>query len=127
MELLNKLKIAASTITSKIVSLKDKLYMEKGSALVCKDKEGIVNKSVEIVAEHIDHDADTVLDFPQFTIKKITSRDGQYNMITENVLVLDADEDPTEGSKKLVTSGKLFDIIVGLQGQIDDIYSKITK
>lgn len=127
MKLLEKISTSISTLINKTLSLKDKLYMEKGSALVCKDKEGIVNKSVEIVAEHIDHDADTVLDFPQFTIKKITSRDGQYNMITENVLVLDADEDPTEGSKKLVTSGKLFDIIVGLQSQIDDIYSKITK
>lgn len=102
-------------VALKKLTLSDKLYMEKGSGLVCADKEGIINKRVEIIASHMDPDSDTPRNFPEFTVVKTTSRDGYIGTYKKVALILDTDNQPTEGSYKLLNSGLLYEIINDLQ------------
>lgn len=122
-----KLKEKLTDLVKKVLSLDEELSMENGAALVCKDKEGIVNKSVKIVATHINPDADEQIDMPQFDVISQVSKDGQYSMHVKHMLTLAADDCLTEGSKKLITSGQLYEIVKELQNQIDVINQKINK
>ena len=118
-----------STIKQKITNLFNPgeetvdypIYMTGNASVICKDKEGTVIKKVSIVPEHIDPDADIQLEFPRFSVIKVTSIEGLIGMHLKHVLVLDADDEPIEGSKALITSGTLYDIINNLQSQIDEL------
>lgn len=112
-------------VALKKLSLTDKLYMGKGSGLVCADKQGTINKKVEILASHIDTNLEDLNSFPQFTVVKTTSRDGQIGTHKKIALILDTDSQPTENSFKLLTSGLLYEIISDLQNQINELKSKI--
>lgn len=122
-----KLKEKLFNFIDKVLSIKQELVMEEGSSLVCRDKEGIVTKTVKIVPTHIDRDADIKIEFPQFDVISTISKDGQYNVIYKQLLTLDVDSEPTEGSYKLLTSGQLYNIISDLQNQIDTLKDKINK
>lgn len=97
------------------------IYMEKNAAVICKDTVGTTTYKTVIVPEHIDLDADIQIETPRFCVNKITSKEGMIGMTFKNVLVLDADSEPIEGSKALITSGTLYDIINNLQSQIDEL------
>lgn len=122
-DLLQALSRKISTAISKYLILKEGLYMEKGASLICKDKIGNSNRSVELVASHIDRDADIQIDFPQFDIVKILGKDGVIGMHVKHALTLDTDDFPTQDSKKLLTSGTLYEILNNLQNQIDELKS----
>lgn len=108
-------------ILLKNVSLRDKVYLENGSGFVCLDKKDSANKSVEIVPTHINPNLDNPADFPQFTVIKTTSKDGSIGTHKRTALILDTDNEPTEGSYKLLTSGLLYEIINDLQNQINEL------
>jgi len=121
MKILEEVKTKVSNTLNKYFSLKEKLYMDKGASLICKDKEGKTNKSIEIVANHIDPNLDNPISFPEFNIVKSVSTDGSYSLHKVHSLTLDADNEPTEGSKKLIVSGTLYEILNDIQTKINNL------
>lgn len=103
------------------LSLGEKLYMEQNSGLVVKDSNNGYNKSVELLASHINPDLDVPQDFPEFRIIRSTSRDGYVGNYKRHIMTLDVDDCPTQDSCKLITSGQLYDIINDLQNQINEL------
>lgn len=97
------------------------VYMGKISSFVCRDKLSSSTVTTSLVAEHINPDAEEPLVFPRFVINKMSAIDGGYGMYSHNVLALDADDVPTEGSINLITSGTLYNILQNIQDQIDDL------
>ena len=129
---LNILKIMA--IFDKIKSLfKSKLtvnqpvYAEDGASVICQDKDNGVIKQMSIVPEHINPNLDIPTTFPKFVVNKKTAREGMIGMHFARVLNLDTDEAPIQGSKNLLTSGTLYEILNDLQDQIDDLRFSIEK
>lgn len=114
-----------TTIENKIkelvrkLTLKEKLYMDQGASLICYDKIGNTNKQIEIIANHIDEFSENPDDFPSFRVIKTSSIDGTHSLYRKHSMNLDTDETPTQGSKNLLTSGTLYNIINDLQSQID--------
>lgn len=97
------------------------IYMGTNSAVICKDTIGTTTYKVIIAPEHIDLDADIQIESPRFCVNKVTSKEGMVGMTFKNVLILDADSEPTEDSKALITSGTLYNIISDLQEQINEL------
>lgn len=123
MNILEKLKQSLNVFKKDQFVLNDPIYMENSASLVCADKQGKVRKTARLFAKHVDQDNQD--DFPSFQINKTSSIDGEYGMYSKNVLVLDADDVPTLGSKKLITSHTLYQIIEDLQCQINELNEKI--
>lgn len=90
------------------------VYLEDGVGLICEDKDNSIRKSTKIVAQHSNYTADIPIEFPRFCVNKTTARIGAIGMHSKNVLFLDADDEPTEGSKNLLTSGVIYDVIQDL-------------
>ena len=105
--------------------LAEPVYMEKNAAFVCQDKQDKATKTTRIIAEHINEDMDIPITFPQFSVTKTTSLQGMIGMHFKHVLTLDADDYPTEGSKNLLTSGAIFEVITELQNQIDELKEQL--
>lgn len=101
------------------------IYLNKGAALICKDKTTDATLQTKIVAEHLDSDADVQIMFPRFSVIKTISKGGNYGMHSKLALVLDTDESPAQNSKNLLTSGTLFNIINDLQAQIDELKTQL--
>lgn len=112
------------TAMNKNLNLNEPLYMEKGSSLICKDKEGDLNKQVAIIAEHVNYDLDEPTTFPKFSIIKGSSRDGSYSMYRKHVMNLDTDDVPTEGSHNLITSGALYEILQEINTRLENLENK---
>lgn len=128
MNILSNLKEKVLGILPKTkTSIKDLIYMEDGSSVMCEDKQNDCTKSTRVVAKHINEDLDTPIEFPTFYVIKTTSRDGMFSTHVKVALVLDADDEPIEGSKNLLTSGTLFSILSDLQDQIDDLKFSLEK
>lgn len=112
------------TGTPKEQTLSTPVYMESGAQFVCKDHINKANKIMAIVAKHVNNDIE---DFPGFQVYKTSSRDGMIGMNRQLILNLDTDSDPTEGSKNLLTSGTVFNVVMALQTQIDELKAKLEK
>ncbi|WP_287385529.1 hypothetical protein [Lachnospira sp.] len=121
MKILLTIKNKMKELLNKKMALRDKLYLEKGSGIVCEDKEDLTNKVVEIIPSHINRDLDVPRIFPEFSVVKTTSKDGQIGMHKKVALILDTDDEPTEGSRKLLTSGLLYEIITDIYNKIDEL------
>ena len=123
---MNIFNIVKEKITNKvkdIITVKDKIFMEQGSSVVCKDSNNGINKQVSIIASHINENYDEPQTFPRFDVVKTVSKDGSYSTHKEYMFSLAADKEPTEGSKNLLTSGALYEIINDLQMQINELKS----
>ena len=127
MNLLKSIKERITKIVDDTFYLDKELSMEKGSSISCKDICGKVINCIRIVPTHIDKESDDKINFPRFDIVSTIGKDGQYNIIRKHILSLNADETPTEGSKNLLTSGCIYNIISDLQNQIDALKDKINK
>ena len=127
MNLLKSIKERITKIVDDTFYLDKELSMEKGSSISCKDICGNVINCIRIVPTHIDKESDDKINFPRFDIVSTIGKDGQYNIIRKHILSLNADETPTEGSKNLLTSGCIYNIISDLQNQIDALKDKINK
>lgn len=125
MNLLKSIKENITRIFKDAFCLNKELLMEKGSSISCKDVHGNVTSCIKIVPIHIDYESDEKGNFPRFDIVSTIGKDGQYNTIKKHVLSLNADETPIEGSKNLLTSGQLYNIINDLQSQIDILKQKL--
>lgn len=123
MKVLQNVKEKLVNVAQKYTTFKDKIYLEKGSGIVCKDSNNGYNKSIEILASHEDLSADQPITFPRFDIIRSTSRDGYDSTHKKHLFTLDTDDEPTEGSKNLLTSGVLYEIINDLQMQINELKS----
>lgn len=121
MKILLTIKNKMKELLNKKMTLRDKLYLEKGSGIVCEDKEDLTNKVVEIIPSHINRDLDFPRTFPEFSVVKTTSKDGQIGTYKKVALILDTDDEPTEGSRKLLTSGLLYEIITDIYNKIDEL------
>lgn len=117
MSLLQKIKEKFSS-SKKVNTLSEPMYMMDGSAFVCQDKNNNVLKSTKIVAEHTN---ESEIDFPRFIVTKTSFRDGMIGMYHKTSMVLDTDDEPTEGSKNLLTSGDIYKVVSDLQDQIEDL------
>ena len=115
MKILNKIENTIKEIANKTLTLKDKLYMGYGASFVCKDKIGNTNKQIEVTANHIDESSENPDDFPSFGVVKTSFIDGTHSLYRKYCMNLDTDETPTQGSKNLLTSGTLYNIINDLQ------------
>ena len=104
--------------------LKDATYMEDNASLVCKDKTDSATLSTSFTAQHINYDLDEHIEFPRFCIIKTAARNEGFGMHSKIACILDTDDEPTEGSKNLVTSGALYSIISDLQNQINELKTK---
>lgn len=112
---------------NKNLTLDQQLLMEDGAAITCKDKINKVNKSVSIIPTHINMSLDQPVEFPEFSIIKKSGVDGSLSLNLRKVLILDVDDEPTEDSIKLLTSGQLYLIINNLQDQINELRDSIKK
>jgi len=122
MKIINNIKQKLEVLKKYI--LNNVIYMEKDSGIVCQDtNNGIIN-SVGIYPAHIDLGMDNPLEFPELNIIKTTARTDSNSMFKNKVLTLDTDDEPTPGSKKIITSGTLYNILLNIQEQIDDIKNK---
>jgi hypothetical protein len=88
--------------------------MEDNSGFICKDKKVNTNLSTKLVAQHINDNPESPVDYPRFCIFKTSAIDGSYGMHSKLAMVLDTDDTPTEDSKNLITSGTLYNIIQNL-------------
>lgn len=103
------------------VEMTQPVYMKEGSAFVCQDKNNDSTVTVKLLAKHsTDEETPTM-----FTVTKTVSRNGQYGMHFKQLLNLDVDDSPTEGSKNLLVSGTIYDIITDLQNQIQELKERI--
>lgn len=102
-------------------------YMGDNAAFVCEDKTDSAKLTTKLLAQHVNYNLDQPITFPRFCINKTTSLPGMIGMHSKNVLTLDADDVPTEGSNKLIVSDTLYHIVEDLQSQIDELKSLIKQ
>lgn len=127
MKILNKIENTIKEVANKTLTLKDKLYMGYGASFACKDKIGNTNKQIEIIANHVDESSENTEEFPSFKIIKTSSIDGLNSLFRKHSMNLDTDELPIQGSKNLLTSGTLYNIINDLQSQINELKNPSPK
>ena len=116
-----------SNLFKKQKTVDEPIYMTSNASVVCSDKQNGTTKKVQINFQHIDPDADIQLEFPRIEVVKTSSKDGMIGMYRKHVMNLDTDDMPTEGSKNLLTSGVLYQIISELTQRIKELESKIKK
>ena len=125
MEILKNLKTKVSQALRKCLFLNEQLYVGSNGSIVCKDKVGDRNLSTTIVATHVDLDADIPVEFPTFGVVKSSSVEGGYGTHKKYAFTFDTDDEPIMGSKNLLTSGTIYEVVKDLQSQIDDLKKQI--
>lgn len=112
-------------INSMVDNTTKTIYMNDYDALVCQDKTDSATLTTKLMAQHVNYNLDQPITFPRFCINKTSALNGMIGMHSKNVLTLDADDVPTEGSNNLIVSNTLYHIIADLQSQIDELKSLI--